>query len=178
MSGRERRFFSAEIETMPRHEIERVREDGLLGDLRPWAYQRSALIREAWDAVGVTADDVQSMDQFHERVPFIDKNAIRAFRDRNGDPYGGMLCLDPKMTEIFSAIFSTSGTTGDPTPAPYAGRGPSMLVREFWELGCRPGDTFTYCLFTFRGPGIHDTIRSEEHTSELQSLRHLVCRLL
>ncbi|HMF82403.1 MAG TPA: phenylacetate--CoA ligase family protein [Acidimicrobiia bacterium] len=159
MSGRERRFFSAEIETMPRHEIERVREDRLLGDLLPWAYQRSALIREAWDAVGVTADDVQSMDQFHERVPFIDKNAIRAFRDRNRDPYGGMLCLDPKMTEIFSAIFSTSGTTGDPTPAPYAGRGPSMLVREFWELGCRPGDYFTYCLFTFRGPGIHDTIR-------------------
>jgi hypothetical protein len=34
-----------------------------------------------------------------------------------------------------------------------------MLVREFWELGCRPGDYFTYCLFTFRGPGIHDTIR-------------------
>ncbi len=63
------------------------------------------------------------------------------------------------MTEVFSAIFSTSGTTGDPTPAPYAGRGPSMLVREFWELGSRPGDYFTYCLFTFRGPGIHDTIR-------------------
>src|SRR4030095_5965279 len=34
-----------------------------------------------------------------------------------------------------------------------------MLVREFWELGCRAGDYFTYCLFTFRGPGIHDTIR-------------------
>ncbi|HKA92962.1 MAG TPA: phenylacetate--CoA ligase family protein [Acidimicrobiia bacterium] len=159
MSGRERRYFSPEIETLPRDEIARVREERLLGDMLPWAYQRSALIRETWDAAGVTPDDVQSMDQFHERVPFIDKDAIRAFRDRHRDPYGGMLCLDPKMTEVFSAIFSTSGTTGDPTPAPYAGRGPSMLVREFWELGCRPGDTFTYCLFTFRGPGIHDTIR-------------------
>src|SRR5258705_6049195 len=27
-------------------------------------------------------------------------------------------------------------------------------------------------------PGVHDGARSEEHTSELQSLRHLVCRLL
>jgi phenylacetate-CoA ligase len=159
MADADRRYFSPEIETMPRAEIERVREERLLGDLLPWAYQRSALIREAWEAAGVTPNDVQTMDQFHERVPFIDKDAIRAFRDRHRDPYGGMLCLDPKMTEVFSAIFSTSGTTGDPTPAPYAGRGPSMLVREFWELGCRPGDFFTYCLFTFRGPGIHDTIR-------------------
>jgi phenylacetate-CoA ligase len=63
------------------------------------------------------------------------------------------------MKGIFSAIFSTSGTTGDPTPAPYAGRGPSMLVREYWELGTRPGDHFMHCLFTFRGPGVHDTIR-------------------
>src|SRR5215207_8435629 len=155
----DRRYFSPEIETMRRDEIDRVREERLLGDLLPWAYQRSALIRETWDAAGVTADDIQSMDDFHAKVPFIDKDAIRAFRDHHRDPYGGMLCLDPKMTEVFSAIFSTSGTTGDPTPAPYAGRGPSMLVREFWELGCRPGDYFTYCLFTFRGPGIHDTIR-------------------
>src|ERR1035438_1795211 len=27
-------------------------------------------------------------------------------------------------------------------------------------------------------PGFHGVYRSEEHTSELQSLRHLVCRLL
>ena len=94
MSGRERRYFSPEIETMPRHEITRVREERLLGDLLPWAYQRSALIREAWDAAGVTPDDVQSMDDFHEKVPFVDKDAIRAFRDRHRDPYGGMLCLD------------------------------------------------------------------------------------
>jgi phenylacetate-CoA ligase len=159
MGNGDRRYFSPEIECMPREEIDGLREERLLGDLLSWAYQRSALIRETWDAAGITVDDVQSMDDFRAKVPFIDKDAIRAFRDRHHDPYGGLLCLDPKMTEVFSAIFSTSGTTGDPTPAPYAGRGPSMLVREFWELGCRPGDHFTECLFTFRGPGIHDTIR-------------------
>jgi phenylacetate-CoA ligase len=159
VSDTERRYFSPEIEAMPRSEIDALRDERLLGDLLPWAYQRSALIRETWDVAGITAADVTSMDDFREKVPFIDKDAIRAFRDRHRDPYGGLLCLDPKMTEVFSAIFSTSGTTGDPTPAPYAGRGPSMLVREFWELGCRPGDYFTQCLFTFRGPGIHETIR-------------------
>jgi phenylacetate-CoA ligase len=154
-----RRFFSPDIETRPREQIERERDERLLGDLLPWAYKRSPLIRERWDEVGVTIDDIRTMDDFHEKVPFLDKDAIRSYRDRHGDPYGGLLCLDPAMTDVFSAIFSTSGTTGDPTPAPYAGRGPSMLVRDFWELGCRPGDYFTYMLFTFRGPSLHDTIR-------------------
>jgi phenylacetate-CoA ligase len=157
-----RRYFSPEIETMPRREIEARRDERLLGDLVPWAYERSALIRETWDAAGVHPGDIHSIDDFREQVPFIDKDTIRAFRDRRDDPYGGLLCLDPgdpKLKQVFSAIFSTSGTTGDPTPAPYAGRGPSFLVREFWELGTRPGDHFLHCLFTFRGPGIHDTIR-------------------
>jgi phenylacetate-CoA ligase len=157
-----RRLFSPEIEAMPRAEIEALRDELLLGDLVPWSYERSGLIRETWDAAGITPADITSMDDYREKVPFIDKDAIRSYRDRHADPYGGLLCLDPNdasMKGIFSAIFSTSGTTGDPTPAPYAGRGPSMLVREFWELGCRPGDHFLHCLFTFRGPGIHDTIR-------------------
>src|SRR5262245_64657710 len=41
----------------------------------------------------------------------------------------------------------------------------------------RPGTAFLipfYLLFVFRKRGL----RSEEHTSELQSLRHIVCRLL
>ena len=158
----DRRHFSPELEAMPRAELDALREEKLLGDLVPWSYERSGLIRETWDAAGVTPADIQTMDDYHEKVPFIDKDSIRSYRDRHGDPYGGLLCLDPadpSMKGIFSAIFSTSGTTGDPTPAPYAGRGPSMLVREFWELGARPGDHFLHCLFTFRGPGIHDTIR-------------------
>jgi phenylacetate-CoA ligase len=157
-----RRYFSAEIETRPRAELERRRDEILLGDLLPWAYERAPLIRETWDAAGVRPDDLTSMDDVRARVPFIDKDAIRAYRDRHDDPYGGLLCLDPNdasLKKVFSAIFSTSGTTGDPTPAPYAGKGPSFLVREFWELGCRPGDHFMHCLFTFRGPNIHDTIR-------------------
>ncbi|HWW43464.1 MAG TPA: phenylacetate--CoA ligase family protein [Acidimicrobiia bacterium] len=157
-----RRYFSAEIETRPCAELERRRDEILLGDLLPWAYERAPLIRETWDAAGVRPDDLTSMDDVRARVPFIDKDAIRAYRDRHDDPYGGLLCLDPNdasLKKVFSAIFSTSGTTGDPTPAPYAGKGPSFLVREFWELGCRPGDHFMHCLFTFRGPNIHDTIR-------------------
>lgn len=157
-----RRWFSPDVETLPRPDLDALAEERLLGDLLPWAYRRSPLVRSTWDAAGVTIDDIGSMEDFREKAPFLSKDAVREFRDRNHDPYGGLLALDPDdpaLKSVFSAIFSTSGTTGDPTPAPYAGRGPSMLVREFWEIGARPGDAFMHCLFTFRGPGIHDTIR-------------------
>src|SRR5205814_9856572 len=39
-----------------------------------------------------------------------------------------------------------------------------------------PGDA--YCLFGITMQDLYPDPRSEEHTSELQSLRHLVCRLL
>ena len=85
---------------------------------------------------------------------------MRHFRDDRGDPYGGMLAIDLATPGVFGAIFSTSGTTGDPTLAPFAGReGPTILAREFWELGVRPGDAFVEMLFTYRGPAIHWTMR-------------------
>jgi hypothetical protein len=156
-----RRYFSPEIETMPRSEIEARRDERLLGDLVPWAYERSALIRETWDAAGVHPDDISSIDDFREQVPFIDKDTIRAFRDRRDDPYGGLLCLDPgdpELKKVFSAIFSTSGTTGDPTPAPYAGRGPSFLVREFWSWAHDPATIS--CTACSRSEGPASTTRS------------------
>jgi phenylacetate-CoA ligase len=154
------RYFDAAVETMDRAALDRMQEDKLLGDLVPWAYERSPLIRDTWDRAGITAADVQTMDDFREKVPFLDKDAIRRFRDGRNDPYGGLLCLTPDdHPKLFSAVFSTSGTTGDPTPVPSVTAGPSILVREFWEMGVRPGDFFTYALFTFRGPGIHHTVR-------------------
>ena len=146
---------------MPRAEIEAKRDEKLLGDLLPWAYERSGLIRETWDAAGVTPSDVQSMEDFAEKVPFIDKDAIRSYRDRHDDPHGGMLCLDPNdptMKGIFSAIFSTSGTTGDPTPAPYAGRGRACWCASSGSWAVDPATTS--CTACSRSAGRASTTRS------------------
>src|SRR5262245_64320453 len=43
-------------------------------------------------------------------------------------------------------------------------------AEDFWA--CNPGQPW------WRKPELATDLRSEEHTSELQSLRHLVCRLL
>ena len=155
------RYADPKEETMPRDDIERLQEAKLL-ELIPWAYEHSALIRSTWETAGVHPRDVRSLDDFRARVPFVDKDAIRRFRDATGDPYGGTLCID--RSDI-SAVFSTSGTTGDPTlvaeavPRGEAGPG-AALRREFWEMGVRADDLFAIMLFTFRGPGLSRIIRS------------------
>jgi phenylacetate-CoA ligase len=147
------RYYQPELETMDRAGIEAIQEEKLL-DLVPYAYERSSLIRETWDEAGVHPRDIGSLDDFRAKAPFLSKQAIRDFRDRHRDPYGGLLCIPE--TEL-TAIMSTSGTTGDPTLVPEqwgggrADRAPA-LVREFYEFGTRPGDYFVFMLFTFRGP--------------------------
>jgi phenylacetate-CoA ligase len=151
MSENPDRYFEPEIETLSRNALE-ARQEAQLLELLPFVYERSALYRELWGAAGVHPREVRSLADFRARIPFIDKDAIRAHRDRHGDPYGGLLCCDPAE---LTAIHSTSGTTGDPTLVPEQWEGGSSnasLARDFWELGVRPGDFFVVCMFTFRGP--------------------------
>src|SRR5205814_9804863 len=61
---------------------------------------------------------------------------------------------------------SRNGSSADRTP-----RSNSIAV----SISIRKAATFTPFLMT---PSTRWSCRSEEHTSELQSLRHLVCRLL
>ena len=145
----EARFFDSHIETLPRASLRQLQERRLLAIL-PVIYKNSALIRATWDAAGVTPADIKSLDDFCARVPHIDKDAIRAHRDRYGDPTGGLLIVGP---ESLNAVGFTSGTTGDPTPVPME-RGLAVeteLQREMWHIGARPGDYVTYMMFTFRG---------------------------
>src|SRR5262245_64685439 len=46
------------------------------------------------------------------------------------------------------------------------------------EASVRPAESSTPSAISPASLSICDPVRSEEHTSELQSLRHLVCRLL
>ncbi|AYJ85509.1 phenylacetate--CoA ligase family protein (plasmid) [Sphingomonas paeninsulae] len=142
-------YFDPQIETLPRDKLKELQQFRLLG-LLPYAYERSGLIRQVWDAAGVHPSQITSLADYVAKAPFIDKDAIRAFRDANDDPCGGIRIAD--YTEIPHVGF-TSGTTGDPTPVPN-GKGSAIeaeILREFWHVGGRPGDYITYLMFTFRG---------------------------
>src|SRR5947199_10833741 len=71
-----------------------------------------------------------------------------------------MLRRPPRSTLFpYTTLFRARRTRRTPCPR----RGPAASAR----LRCRRGN-----------PAAASSSRSEEHTSELQSLRHLVCRLL
>ena len=69
-------YFDEEWETMSRARIEEE-QLALLLEMIPYAYERSPLIRETWEAARVHPRDIRSLDDFRERVPFIDKDAVR-----------------------------------------------------------------------------------------------------
>jgi phenylacetate-CoA ligase len=149
----DRPYYEPEVETLPREEITRLQEARIL-QLVPYVYSRAPLTRHIWDQAGVHPRDIKSLADFKEKAPFINKDSIRAFRDGNADPFGGLLCAQPPHLK---GIGFTSGTTGDPTPIPRSRVTLSFqeLKRSFWQMGLRPKDYYINAMFTFReGHGV------------------------
>ena len=146
----EDRYLEPAVETMPREALREAQERRIL-ELVTVAYEHSAFYRELWDSHGVHPRDVTSLADFQERVPTFGKDALRAYRARTGDPYGGLLCVPPSR---LTSITSSSGTTGDPEFFAEIWDGAPPLVtaqlRDLWELGLRPGDRVLSPPGTFR----------------------------
>ncbi|MGE0385103.1 MAG: phenylacetate--CoA ligase family protein [Gammaproteobacteria bacterium] len=149
-------FFEPEIETMPRAAIERLQEQRLM-ELLPRAYERGGLVRETWDAAGIHPRDIRSLADYRERAPFIDKDAVRRYRDTKGDPFGGILLVDERELDF---IATSSGTTGDATFFPEVWQehvwAPYLLssARDFWHIGLRPGGYYMPGANSFKGPQV------------------------
>jgi phenylacetate-CoA ligase len=141
-------FFDA-AEAMSRKELGQLQEDRLLEQV-PYVYERSALFRSAWEDAAVTPKDISSLDDFRARAPFVDKDTIRRFRSRTADPFGGLLCVPPAEAD---GIGSSSGTSGEPTPAFASTLTGIVKMRNLWEMGVRSGDYVTSIHFTFRHGG-------------------------
>jgi phenylacetate-CoA ligase len=140
------RMLDEKIESMDRADLLSYQEDRLLESVA-YVEHHSPLFTETWGSVGLRASDISSLEEFRARVPFMDKDTVRAYRTAHGDPLGGLR----RMADA-SALSSTTGTTGDPVVLP-VGHGDSVgLARDWWEIGVRPGDAVAFMLFTFRGP--------------------------
>src|SRR5258705_7305329 len=74
-------------------------------------------------------------------------------------------------TTLFRSCFLSPGTI---SPIPTA----MMADRCAFEVKIILQEFDGLCVYLVSGPRMKFNERSEEHTSELQSLRHLVCRLL
>src|SRR5205814_8939255 len=70
----------------------------------------------------------------------------------------------------------TGGSGGGPYSLALAARLPERVTRAICDVDVAPFDTPDFDWFGGMDPLNVKEFRSEEHTSELQSLRHLVCR--
>jgi phenylacetate-coenzyme A ligase PaaK-like adenylate-forming protein len=135
-----RRFLEPQIETASRADIIALQQQRIV-ELVEYAWTNSAFYREHWSRAGVSPGDIASLDDFVARIPPMTKSDIQAYRDRTGDPYGGLLCVDPAE---LTSITSTSGTTSLPEPIPEiwttAPPLPTISARDLWEIGVRQGD--------------------------------------
>lgn len=147
----DRRFLEPEIETASREQIAALQEKRIL-ELVPYVWERSAFYRGLWSAAGVKPDDIRSLDDFIAKIPTFSKDDVKEYRERTGDPFGGLLCVDPSE---LTSITSTSGTTGMPELIPeiwtLSPPLPTHYARNFWEIGLRPGDKVLMPAGTFRG---------------------------
>ncbi|WP_338183546.1 hypothetical protein [Jatrophihabitans sp.] len=95
---------------------------------------------------------MSSLADFQKLVPLLGKADLVGYRDRTGDPYCGLLCVDPVEVDN---IGTSSGTTAEPMPlvelvsgaVPFA-----STVRDMWGAGLRPGDRVIHVMATQRGP--------------------------
>ncbi|HEX4584359.1 MAG TPA: hypothetical protein VH183_05985, partial [Burkholderiaceae bacterium] len=162
----EQRYFEP-VETLARPQLLALQQQRLM-QMVAYAYERSAFVRRHWDDIGLRPSDIRSTADFTGRAPLMDKDQMRVWRDRHGDPFCGLLCT---AVEQISFMGSSSGTTGDPTLFPYrwghadgnlpaaAGLpadGPSSYwggtLRDWWEIGLRPGEFGVYFGLRMRGP--------------------------
>src|SRR5205814_5596960 len=82
---------------------------------------------------------------------------------RDGEPVGNLdrAIVDPRTNEVTDFVVSTGGFFGKDVIVPHEDIDQASAEGDALRLRLDQAD-----------------LRSEEHTSELQSLRHLVCRLL
>jgi phenylacetate-coenzyme A ligase PaaK-like adenylate-forming protein len=144
------RFLEPEIETAPRDGLEALQEARIL-ELVQYVWENSPFYRDLWSRAGVHPSDIMSLRDFTAKIPTFDKADTQAFRDRTGDPFGGLLCVP---LEGLSSCTATSGTTADPeliaeswdVVPPL----PMVTARDLWELGLRPGDRVLIPAGSFR----------------------------
>jgi phenylacetate-coenzyme A ligase PaaK-like adenylate-forming protein len=112
-----------------------------LKEVCTYAYANAPFYKKKWDAAGFHPDQLNSLEDFEDKVPVITKRDLRASQ-AEAEPFGDYLCI---AREDVYHIHGTSGTTGRPT-AFAIGRNDwdaisNAQARVMWGMGIRPGDT-------------------------------------
>jgi phenylacetate-CoA ligase len=176
----ERKLWEPDIETMPREEIRELQKKKLFPQLI-YAYENAPLYKELYDKEKVDVYKIRTIEDFQKYVPPIDKDVIRAYRERTGDVFGGNRCLP--LTEknfgsnypIEGRVLHSSGTTGMPTyyifnKSDFDTYG-NLSARKWWKAGLRPND---FAIIGLRGGDI-ESWHAEAISAEMGARRIGAC---
>src|ERR1039458_1717655 len=134
--------------------------------------------RPAWDPVIVHISDLAMLDGLVGEVPAAARKLMEAFWP------GPLTLLLPRTAEVPDAVTAGRALVGVRMPAHPVARelirlaGVPVAAPSANRFGHISPTTALHVLADLDGRIDAVLDRSEEHTSELQSLRHLVCRLL
>jgi phenylacetate-CoA ligase len=114
-----------------------------------YAYDRVPFYRRLYDAAGVHPDDIRTLRDFEERVPFVDKPDVMADQEASASGFG----LESVPRERRAWFHRTSGTTGVPLNEVFTSYDRQVAAYEgwaygWWDMGLRPGDSM-YFAFNF-----------------------------
>lgn len=138
------RYWNKPTQTAPREvldawHLERIQH------LIAWAYDNSPLYRRTYDAAGIKPADIRTWDDFHHRLPFMDKPDFLADQDREPSGYGG-LALPVDEIQMY---FHTTGTTGRFLNEGFTQfemqKSATQYCYSLWDHGIRPGDSMYLC---------------------------------
>jgi phenylacetate-CoA ligase len=142
------RYWDETWQRMSREQLDEVHLRRIR-QLIAYAYERVPFYRRLYDEAGVHPDDVRTMEDFHERVPFVDKPDVMADQQASASGFG----LESVPRERRAWFHRTSGTTGVPLNEVFTSYDRLVAAYEgwaygWWDMGLRPGDSM-YFAFNF-----------------------------
>jgi phenylacetate-CoA ligase len=146
-------YWSPSLDCAPRDELRAIQEEKLAA-LSPFLYENSRFYRNRFDRLGLTPDDIRTVDDLVKWPP-IDKKEMAEDLMAN-PPWGTYTTHDDAMwAERGWTLFPTSGTTGLPRIFRYSKLDLKQWqwanARALWSLGARRGE----CVFLVVGFGPH-----------------------
>src|SRR2546429_5467097 len=189
------RLLKTQWQALPEKTIRRLQADKLRHYLRRVVLPFSAHYRDLFRQHGLTADSIRSLEDL-QRLPFTSKTDLLNTPDHPQRARDFVLAPDPhvlsrrpatilralrhgrdeakrSLEAEFRPIFMTSTTGRSADPIPFL-----FTQHDLLNLALAGRRLFEVCGARCEMRTLNMFPRSEEHTSELQSRLHLVCRLL
>lgn len=134
-------YWNEEMETLAPERIRALQWERVQ-DRLDFLARSSGFYRDLFGATGLDPGTIKDWEDFRSRVPFTTKEMLKERREKTGDPFCGLLCVDSRR---LLHLVRTAGTTGVPTLYGYTAQDLEAVgewgARMWVQIGVRPEHT-------------------------------------